>query len=292
MTARVSMAISTLGRPSIVPLLESLVVQEQEPFEVAIADQGSEGFVQSAVEPFTSRLRIIIVPSPRGVAIGRNLAARALSDCDAIYFTDDDCVLAPDAVRRAAAEMLGDTDICTGRVVSSLGERGQSRELTRRTLDRRSVWSSSLESNMMFSASAFTLLNGFDEQLGVGAATPWQSGEGTEIMIRAIDAGMRIVHAPDIIVYEDSPPVSLRELSVKTRRYARGTGRVYAMHYSLGAHIRVVLRPAAGAVLRLVQGRFAESRLLLNASLGRLSTLPSRRFEVGRRESPQNRLME
>lgn len=276
MTARVSMAISTLGRPSIVSLLESLVKQELKPFEVAIADQGPDGFVQSLVEPFTSQLRIIVVPSPRGVAIGRNLAARALSDCDAIYFTDDDCTLASNAVLLAANEIRSGTDICTGRVVSSLGERGQSMELAKRALDRRNVWSLSLEPNMMFGTAAFRSLIGFDEQLGVGASTPWQSGEGTEIMIRAIDAGMQLVHAPEIIVYEDSPPVTLRELSLKTRRYARGTGRVYAMHYSLGAHIWVIGRPAAGALLRLGQGRFRESRLLFNACIGRLSSLRSR----------------
>lgn len=285
MSARVSMAISTLGRPSIVSLLESLVAQELKPFEIAIADQGPQGFVSSIVEPFSSQLQIIVVPSPRGVAIGRNLAARALSDCDAIYFTDDDCILAPDAVLLAASQILSGTDICAGKLVSSLGERGQSTELTQRTLDRRNVWTLSLEANMIFAAAAFRKLNGFDERLGVGASTPWQSGEGTELMIRAIDSGMVLLHTPEIIIYEDSPPVTLRELSRKTRSYARGTGHVYAMHYSLGAHIRVIGRPAAGAILRLVQGRFRDSLLLLNACVGRLSSLPSRFAEAGYRES-------
>lgn len=276
MTTRVSMAISTLGRPSLSALLQSLVSQDTKPCQVAIADQGPEGYVQSLVEPFASQLHIVVVPSPRGVSVGRNIAARALSDCDVIYFTDDDCTLAPDAVALAAAEVRNGTDICTGRVVSSLGERGQSTASARQQLDRRTVWSASLEPNMIFAAATFRRLGGFDERLGIGAPTPWQSGEGTEIMIRAIDAGMSVVHTPELVVYEASPAITLSELSLKTRRYARGTGRVYAMHYSVWTHLWVVGRPAAGALLRILQGRAGESRLLLNACIGRLSSLPSR----------------
>ncbi|WP_083397129.1 glycosyltransferase family 2 protein [Plantibacter sp. MMLR14_011] len=276
MSVRISVAISTLGRPSIGSLLESLVAQKHQPFEVAIADQGPQGFVQSAARPYMSLLQIHIVPSSRGVSIGRNAAAGALSDCDAIFFTDDDCTLTPDVLALGAEEFERGTDVMTGRVLSSLGERGQPSVARRQILNRTNVWPMSLEANMLFSASSFRRLNGFVESLGVGTNTPWQSGEGTEVLIRAIDSGMIVVHDPNVLVVEDAEPVDLRQLSRKTRQYARGTGRVYALHYSFREHLWISTRPVAGAVLRAFQGRFRESWLLLNAGIGRFSTLTSR----------------
>lgn len=274
---RISVAVSTIGRESLSLLLESLQQQTMHPHEVVIADQGPDGLVEKIIAPYKKVLPVRAVRSTRGVSCGRNASAHALTACDAIFFTDDDCALRPNTLALAAQEILDGTDIVTGRVTSSLGSRGQRDLGPRRVLDRNTVWAASLEANMTFSVDAFLSLGGFDESLGVGSPTPWQSGEGTEVMIRALDLKMFVVHNPDIEVVESTSPLSSSEAARKSRRYARGTGRVYAMHYALSAHLVAVLRPLAGAGLRAIQGRFRESRLLFNAALGRVSALPTRR---------------
>ncbi len=72
-------------------------------------------------------------------------------------------------------------------------------------------------------------VRGFDEELGVGSNTPWQSGEETDFLLRTAQAGFAVTRAPAVIVRHPRP--NLRDLSYdKIRGYAAGRMRLLRKH--------------------------------------------------------------
>lgn len=271
---RVSVIVPTIGRVvGLETLLHSLANQTLAPFEVLVTDQ-SEGFrVQALLEEWRNRIPVRRLTSKRGASAGRNAGINALSDTDIVLFTDDDCWLEPHMLQLMASRLAGAPwDGITGRADSALGQRAEfGREQVR--LDKRSVWTHAVEAAMFLPKYVLDDIGGFDESLGVGAGTRWESGEGTDLLLRGLKAGYRFAYFPDVVVHEEGAAPSARELRRKTRLYGRGTGRVYRMHYSKWDRLRVVVRPVAGAAAHLLVGHYSESRRLWQAAVGRAEGL-------------------
>lgn len=68
-------------------------------------------------------------------------------------------------------------------------------------------------------------VGGFDEGLGVGAETPFQSGEDTELLLRAIKKGFQIQYLPSLVVYHPLPPPYSHAAVTRA-----GMGRVLRKH--------------------------------------------------------------
>lgn len=45
-----------------------------------------------------------------------------------------------------------------------------------------------MEMGLVMRRNVFTRLGGFTESIGMGASTPWQSGEATDLLLRLIQA--------------------------------------------------------------------------------------------------------
>ncbi len=268
-----SVVVTTLGKVDIRPLLESLALQTVPPHQVVVNDQGEGEDVRRALAEYADRLNVLRTTSERGASKGRNAALVAMDVVDGVFFTDDDCQLAVDVLERTRAAFERGLDLVTGRLVSSHGARGLGRVTTETPLTKKNVWTLAIEPAMGASKRVLQSHGGYDDRLGVGGHTKYQSGEGTDLLLRAIADGMRVAHDPSITVIETATPLTQDELLRKTLTYARGTGRVYASHYSLKDRALVILRPLAGAGVRLGRGDIGESRRLFNAARGRLSAL-------------------
>lgn len=270
---RLSVVTTTLGKVDIRPLLESLVSQTVPPHQVIVNDQSNGDMVRRALDEYTDRLNILRTTSERGASKGRNAALVAMDVVDGVFFTDDDCQLAPDVLERTGAAFERGLHLVTGRLVSSHGARGLGQVTAETPLTKKNVWTLAIEPAMGASRRVLAHHGGYDDRLGVGGPTKYQSGEGTDLLLRAIAGGMRVAHDPSIAVTETAVPLTQEQLLRKTLAYARGTGRVYARHYSLKDRVLVILRPLAGATVCLVRGDVGESRRLFNAARGRLSAL-------------------
>lgn len=84
----------------------------------------------------------------------------------------------------------------------------------------------------MFVSQAIAL-RGFDESISTGSPSPWQAGEGTELLMWAMSAGKKVVAAPDVLVEGQGECRTLdsKQLKVKRQSYARGTGHVLRLHH-------------------------------------------------------------
>ena len=110
----------------------------------------------------------------------------------------------------------------------------------------------------------------FDETLGVGAGTPWGSGEETDYLLRAVEAGVVVHYRPEVKV--DHPPWDFSSGSnAKARAYGRGMGRWLRKHrfrrYQVAYH---VVRPLAASAFALLKGDRGKASYRWASCVGRL----------------------
>ena len=146
-------------------------------------------------------------------------------------------------------------------------------------LDRSTVWRA-IEPSMFVRRTAFEAVGGFCESIGTGCASPWQSGEGTDLLLRVLAAGGRVISLRSTHVLGPGERRDLvdDEIVAKHRRYNRGVGHVFREHdYPARAYVRTIAAPW----LRAVQARQVSTlavRIAAARSVGRLEGLLGRTF--------------
>ncbi|KUI43261.1 glycosyltransferase [Mycobacterium sp. IS-1590] len=225
-------AVTTVGRwDDLRNLLGDLAGQSLPPRAVAIAhhDEGAAGELDELVQSFAGRLVIATVVSPRGISNGRNAAAGLLGDdIDWLYFPNDTSRIDGDFLERVAQRLTPATTVCAAKLVDREGARNTLPPAGSQ-LSRRNVWGA-IEPATLFKRRDFIEVGGFDPDIGSGARTPWQAGEGTDLLLRmsTLD-GFSIEWLPDIVVRAQTEFSHLtpHERRRKIRNYGRGTGYIY-----------------------------------------------------------------
>jgi hypothetical protein len=131
-------------------------------------------------------------------------------------------------------------------------------------------------------------INGFDEELGVGSGTPFQSGEESDFLLKCLARGYRGRYERDFIIRHDQVAVSPQ----RARAYSRGFGRVVRVH-KLGTVFFVSrsLRTLIGGCVRLAKGDVSGARERFEWLLGSIGgyvmhrgpdvrTMPTRNFNT------------
>ena len=194
-----TLVIPTLGRPVLRRMLGAVVAGDTWPARVVIVDQGrSSEIVALAEETHAAGLDVLYLPSARtGRSAGLNDGiARVATPYVAI--TDDDCLVAPDWVRRLGARLRRHAPaIVTGRVDAGEGEA------------QLAVVTSAVEEIQRRPRLRFDRLSGGNMGLALDVArrvgpfaeaAAMRTAEDNEYAYRALRAGVPIVYAPDVIV--------------------------------------------------------------------------------------------
>jgi glycosyltransferase involved in cell wall biosynthesis len=268
---RFSLIVATLGRSSeIGELLESLLAQGRDDFEVIIVDQNADDRVAPVLQPYAPRLPITHLRSSiRNANHARNLGLRAARG-EIVTFPDDDC-LYPDGVLArvdAAFRAAPSLGVLTGPAASPEGGLGSGRwREASGAIDLNNVWTSVIEFNLFLPRHLMLALGGFDERLGPG--TRWGSAEGNDLICRAMArgavahyAGLRIIH----------PDKRLTEVAVsRAASYGRGLGFVLRRHgVPLSVWFAFLGRPIGGALINLAKLRFHNAAYYGMSFWGRL----------------------
>ncbi len=264
MAPKVSLVVSTLGRTlELERLLTSLRAQTFSDFETIIVDQNGDERLEPVLAPHLATLNIVASRSDRGLSLGRNTGL-ALVAGDIVAFPDDDCWYPTDLLERvvAAFNESPELDLLSGRTVDqsfapSLGVFHP----TGRRIGRGSVWRAG-NSNTIFVRTNPKRELRFDETLGVGANTIFQSGEETDFLLRLLADGAEMRFDPAFVVHHDQ--VDVRDPAAGLRRaqaYAPGQGRVLRInHYNHAQVLWFALRPLVRAGLAAVSGDTALAR--------------------------------
>jgi glycosyltransferase involved in cell wall biosynthesis len=235
--------------------------------ECLIVDNNSTDETSDAVERFARHAAIPVryIVEPRmGSSYARNRAV-ATSDCDYIFFIDDDAIADADwAIELLSAIEHRKLDAACGIVLprwesrppSWLGPRLYSRlavhdeeglgELPQKALDSVQNYYSA---NTGFLRETFELFGGFREDLGVVGNNP-MSGEDTELYARIIARGGVMGFVPSARVHHMIGPDRMTRRYLRRKSFAFGFGSAIAggrTHNHLDKLARNALRMLAAA---------------------------------------------
>lgn len=231
---KISLAVATIGRTKeLKRLLESLCQQTHTDFEVLIADQNPQGFLDATLNTFVSHLHIQRIRiDPCGVSNARNALFKLFTG-NIVAFPDDDCWYAPDTLEMAvkffqqheSAEcavgiwMHDDSALFCSNFYNFDTYAMNYRELFRRG-----------ETYVQFYRhSAVKAIGMFDPVLGPGTGLPYGCGEDTDYLLRAAGIGP-VWRVPAIRVYHPLPNMQNRDLAHKWRSYGRGRMFILKKH--------------------------------------------------------------
>ena len=271
---KISLVVATLGRVAeLYKLFDSLVDQDRADFEVILVDQNSD----KRLEPLSKgnwpfQVHWIHSPSIRGLSRARNIGWKVARG-ELIIFPDDDCWYPPRLLSRGEQLVSGwRADVLTGRAADEAGNdiNGRYAQVPHR-ISRSNVWVSGIEWMMLFRKTALLAVGGFNEDIGVGASTPWQACEGQDILLRVLDKGLTCCFDPSFFghhsEFDEIPP---EVMQAKGRAYGRGLGYVLRLHhYGSIAAANWIGRPLVRLLLAAAKGDLERCRYFFNVALGR-----------------------
>jgi glycosyltransferase involved in cell wall biosynthesis len=274
-TVKISLVVATLGRTvQLDRLFESLARQDFTDFEVIVVDQNPDDRLEYLFKRgFPFPLSRIHTPNARGLSRARN-AGWKVARGELVIFPDDDCWY-PSWLLSRGTKLLADSqaDVLTGRAADEAGRDINGRySQTPHRIDRSNVWISGIEWVMLFKKSALQAVEGFDEEIGVGASTPWQACEGQDILLRMLDKGLIGQFEPSFFGHHmEFGRLAPKAMQAKGREYGRGLGYVLRVHhYGWLSAAWWVGRPLVKFGLSIPRGDFENCKYLFNVSLGRL----------------------
>jgi glycosyltransferase involved in cell wall biosynthesis len=270
----VDLVVATVDRVEpLAQLLDSLERQTHRALRVLVVDQNED----DRLEPVLSQpgLEIVQLRAPRGLSRARNTALDRLT-ADIVAFPDDDCVYADDLLERVAGRFAGrpELDGLTGRAVGSDGRSSSSWKTDSAVLDCRNLWNRAISFTIFLRRNVVAQVGTFDEQLGLGSATRWHSGEEIDYLIRAVAGGSRIEYDPQLTVTHDERPLSPDRLRALGYRDGASVGYILRKHsYPRRTVGRMLVRPVGGALASLARGDPALARFYVASLRGRIAGL-------------------
>jgi glycosyltransferase involved in cell wall biosynthesis len=210
--------------------------------EIVVVDNGSSDDTAVVINKWreSSEFPVRIVFEPRkGLSRSRNCGIRA-SQGLLLAFTDDDCRLSPDYVKkllfydaedsvpvlRGGRVELGDTrDLPLSiKTTPSFVQRSFRLDSAR----REDISNTLIGCNMTMRRKITEWLGPFDERFGAGSSFP--AGDETDYIFRAYLAGIAIEYVPDMTVYHFHGRREIAEGQALMRNYSIGAGALYAKY--------------------------------------------------------------
>ena len=295
-SARISLVVSTVNRADeLTRLLDSLLGQEFKDFEILVVDQNRDDRIVPLLECYHSQLKIrrIATPGRHGISSGRNDGWRHARG-DVVVFPDDDCWY-PSWFLRRGLEVLDATgaELVSGRFADKGGRSINGRFASgAQFITRKSVWITQSESATFYCRELLERLGGFDEELGIGSASPWQAAEGPDLILKALKRGYPCYYDPSLYGFHreynlDDPTEGMTR---RGRMYGRGMGYVLRCHrYGFPTLLHWTLRPLVTAFISAICGRIHRVAYSLSVSVGRAEGWAGRLWHVGMR--PDDRVL-
>jgi glycosyltransferase involved in cell wall biosynthesis len=270
----VDLVLATVGRTDQVErLLESLVAQSYGDLRVLVVDQNDDDRLEAVLDRFDPRLSILRLRSPVGLSRARNAALSHIRGA-IVGFPDDDCWYPPGLLFDVAGALAAHAS-WDGLSVQARDDRGRRSSMlwdrSAGTIDRYNVWRRAISFSFFLRRDVLPAVGEFAAELGVGSGTRWGSGEETDYLLRALDAGFRIHYEPELFVYHESPaPGSSRSDWRNAYLRGLGAGNVLRRHkyptWFVGYRVAQLL---GGSLAFVALGRPAKARYYLAMALGR-----------------------
>ena len=231
-----SLIICSRNRSSLLSeAIESILNGLEVPEEIIVIDQSDAPDEKLAATSTERRSKIRYQwTKPLGLSHARNLGIKAARN-DWLIFTDDDVFVTPDWFRMLQRAFVDPSErvVVTGRVLAVPDHHGAGFAPSIKEDENPAVYEGRVgqdvlySNNMAFHISAVAEIGDFDERLGPGTRFP--SAEDNDLGFRLLEAGYRIVYAPEAVLYHRAWRTDQDFLALR-RSYGIGRGAFYAKH--------------------------------------------------------------
>ena len=248
----ISLIVCTLGRTEeLRRLIASLQNSTAAPLEVLIVDQNPAGYLDDILSA-GGGLPLKRIPCEPGLSRARNVGLKAARG-RIIGCPDDDCWYPPNVIRdvQSAFASRPELGILIGRTADAEGRTSVSPHMEAPApISRDNVFRAGNSNGLFVRRDVADAVGGFDESLGVGARTPFQSGEETDFVLRGLASGAAGSFDPSLVIHhEQGNPAKARQIH-RIRQYSAGFGRVLRKNgFGWGSVARPVARTLARAAL-------------------------------------------
>ena len=240
-------------------LFVSLREQNFDRFNVVLVDQNPDDRLVPIVESVRGSFEVTHIRSAKGLSLARN---RGILEATGswVAFPDDDCWYEPDTLVHVLGKIKAhpELSVITGRTldadnIPSVSPTGE----VELAISRQNYLGCGNSNAIFIRRQTLEALNGFDERLGVGATTPFQSGEEADLLLRAIDSGAGANYFPDVVVHHDQvDKIITGGHAVRAAKYGRGFGALIRKHHFGAGYVAYrIARPLASVCLAILTGR-------------------------------------
>ena len=277
-----SVVICTRNRPDkIGAAVSSVLANDHESFELVVVDQSTDDATASVLRPIDKVDRRLTYTHvcESGLSRAYNTGIRHTTG-ELIAFTDDDCIVPRDWLRRIERAFTDDpeADLLYGQVVAlpdALADGSMVPDLSSTTAlrlgpgDRFRVFG--MGANFAARRDLFERVGGFDELLGGGA--PLRSSQDFDLAYRSFLSGSVIVFRPEVTLLHDGGRNPQEWVTVQ-RNYGIGDGAFYSKHvrcgdlYALSLLLRRICMVGAGLTYHSLLGRRVRPEYLLGMFTG------------------------
>ncbi len=268
----VSLIVATVNRAAELDrLLASLDRQSYKQFEVLVVDQNPDDRLVPLLQKYTG-LSIKHLRSERGLSRARNMGLRAAKG-DIVAIPDDDCWYPGQLLEHVTDWFALHHEFGIFNVVKRSADNnpvGPRWPPSARKCTRADVWQCAISSAIFMRRAVCDAVGDFNENIGVGATSRYQSGEETDYVLRALELGVQMWYEPSLTVHH--PPLhSIDRLQKTSYRFALGAGYVLKLHgYPLRYLAGHLVRSFGGATVSLLRGDIAQAHVYVLRGAGQL----------------------
>jgi glycosyltransferase involved in cell wall biosynthesis len=252
-------------------LLGSLEAQSYPHFRILLADGNDDDRLDEILRRHP-RLEIHRSRSARGLSRARNLLLPHVAAA-IVTFPDDDCIYPATTLERVARRFEEEPglDGLTGRATDASGRSSSSWAKEPAVLTRSNLWNRAISFTIFLRAEVIRQVGAFDDELGLGSAKPWSSGEETEYLVRAVDCGARIEFDPELTIQHREKHWTTGALRDAGAREGASVGYILRKHrYNLATVGSMLARPVGGAIVAAARRDRARARFHLATLAGRV----------------------
>ncbi len=264
-----TLVVPTIGRvEDLRKLFVTLTEQTFQDFEVVVVDQSGQEGIAGVVREFVERFPIHHERmSVRGASRARNRGLD-FAKGEIVTFPDDDCTL-PKGHLESVAQFFDshpEVDAITFRIEKMARNDTQGGRVTRQNIFGRCT-----EASLTIRRQKLGELR-FDEEIGVGAGTPWGADEGPDLMLSMMERGAHLEYVPELFVWHPDPAQEFNAaLYRRTWLYSGGRGYLYRKHrFPLAAVLQSLFRSLGGSLLMFMTFRWRRAYYYWLSFLGKL----------------------
>ncbi len=247
---------------------------------MVVVDQNPDDRLAPLVNAYRDLYPILHLRTKRvGASAARNEGLRH-SFSGVVAFPDDDCRYPPDLLEKVARffDRHPEIDGLTGRLVDGQGQSSiLDFDLDPGPLDAINIWTRSIEATMFLRGKSARRFR-FDETLGRGSGTAWESGEGTDYLLQLLSEGASLYYDSSLsVIHPQSVPPYDAKAMRRAYEYGCGKGRVLSKHeYPLCARAGTLVQPLKRAMVCAASLRTAQAYYHWNVFRGRSRGLVSK----------------